>query len=96
MMTWIPVVLAVLGLVASVLDDRRATRPARDRAKLEEAFHEDVDRTNAAIAAGDAEALAQQFETERREGLTRLVDSNGRLGTVRLHERPADSRQPPA
>lgn len=97
MITWVPVLLAVLGLVASVLDERRATRPQRDRAQLEEEAQDDLDRTNEAIAEGDAAALAQQFEQERVEGAQRTLGGNGRLGTVRLLDGgAADSGEPPA
>jgi hypothetical protein len=96
MIAWASLALAVFHLIASILDDRRATRPQRDRAQREKEMQDDLDRTNQAIVHGDAAALAQAFERERLAGATRLVDGNGRLGRiVRLRgDGAADSGKP--
>lgn len=96
MITWAALALAVMQLIASLLDARLASKPSRDRAQREKEMQDDLDRTNRAIVAGDAAAIAQQFERERREGASRLVGGNGRLGRlVRLRDDgAADSVEP--
>lgn len=88
------ILLALLNLIVVILEDRRATRPQRERAEKEQALHDDLADTNRALVEGDAAALAQQFERERLEAAKRLVPGNGRLGTVRVLDGSADREQP--
>jgi hypothetical protein len=69
--TWGAIVLAVIGLIVSVLDDRRATRPQRTREKQDEDYDRDIRRQAQAAATGDAATLAQSFEAERQAAIRR-------------------------
>lgn len=96
MITWAALALAIIQLIASLLDHRRATAPQREVAGREKELQDDLDDTNQAIVDGDASALAQQFERERLEGAKRSIGSNGSLGTVRLLDGGADRGEPHA
>lgn len=65
------IVLAVIQLILSILDDRRATRPQRERAQRDEEYDRDINESAEAVAAGDASALTTLFEGERRAAVRR-------------------------
>jgi hypothetical protein len=71
MIAWAPVVLAVLALIASLMDARQASRPARERADLEEDYDDDIHANAQAAATGDAATLSQHFEAERQAAIRR-------------------------
>ena len=71
MIAWGSVVLALLTLIASVLDDRRATRPQRKQDERNEEYDRDIQRQAQAAATGDAATLAQSFEAERLAAIRR-------------------------
>lgn len=78
--------LAVIALITAVLDQRKRTAPARERAQQDEAVDADLDGMDAAIAAQDADWIAARFEWERREAFKRELADSGRVS--------ADSRLP--
>ncbi len=63
--------LAVIALVTAVLDQRKRTAPARERAQQDEAVDADLNGMDAAIADLDAASIGARFEQERREALKR-------------------------
>lgn len=63
--------LAVVQLVLAILDDRRATRPQRERANAEKDYDHDVQHNAQAAAAGDAATLTMDFEAERQAAIRR-------------------------
>lgn len=65
------VLLAIIQLVLSVLEDRRATRPQRERAQREIDYDRDVQRNAQAAATGDAATLTRDFEAERQAAIRR-------------------------
>jgi hypothetical protein len=65
--------LAVIALVTAILDQRKRTAPARERAQQDEAVDADLNGMDAAIADGDANSMAARFERERREVLKRTT-----------------------
>lgn len=65
------IVLAVLNLILSILEDRRATRPQRARAQAEKDYDQDVHRNAQAAATGDAATLTMDFEAERQAAIRR-------------------------
>ena len=65
------IVLAVLNLILSILEDRRATKPQRDRAQAEKDYDQDVQRNAQAAATGDAATLTMDFEAERQAAIRR-------------------------
>lgn len=73
--------LAIVQLVLAVLDDRRATRPQRERAKVEKEYQDDVHRNAQAAATGDAATLTMDFEAERQAAIRRGdLDPRGDAG----------------
>lgn len=77
--------LAVITLVTALLDQRKRTAPARERAQQDEAVDGDLSAMDRAIAARDAVAIGARFERERLEALKRTVADPaadaGRLST---------------
>lgn len=65
------ILLAVLNLILSILEDRRATRPQRDRAQAEKDYDDDIHRNAQAAATGDAATLTMDFEAERQAAIRR-------------------------
>jgi hypothetical protein len=71
--------LAVIALVTAVLDQRKRTAPARERAQQDEAVDADLNGMDAAIADLDAASIGTRFERERRETLKRTAADPGRV-----------------
>ena len=65
------IIMALLSLVLSVLEDRRATRPQRERAKQDADYERDVQHNAQAAATGDAATLTLDFEAERQAAIRR-------------------------
>jgi hypothetical protein len=63
--------IAAIGLVTAILDERRRTAPARDRRALEADYDADMQRANQALPRGDAAALTQLFDQERQAAIRR-------------------------
>ena len=75
------IVLAVLNLILAIMDDRRATRPQRERAQAEKDYDQDVQRNAQAAATGDAATLTMDFEAERQAAIRRGdLDPRGDAG----------------
>lgn len=70
--------LAVIALVTAVLDQRKRTAPARERAQQDEAVDADLNGMDAAIADLDAASIGARFERERREAIKRTAADPGR------------------
>ncbi len=69
--------LAVIALVTAILDQRKRTAPARERAQQDEAVDADLKAMDRAIADLDAASIGARFERERRETLTRVPHQPG-------------------
>lgn len=69
--------LAVIALITAVLDQRKRTAPARERAKQDEAVDDDLNAMDRAIAELDAASIGARFERERRETLKRVGPQPG-------------------
>ncbi len=81
------ILLAVLNLILAILEDRRATRPQRDRAHAQKDYDEDVSRNAQAAATGDAATLTRDFEAERQAAIRRgALDPRG--DAAELHQLP--------
>lgn len=65
--------LAVIALVTAILDQRKRTAPARERAQQDEAVDADLNAMDGAIADLDAASIGARFERERREVLKRTA-----------------------
>ena len=65
------IILALLNLIVSILDDRRATRPQRERANAEKDYDRDVQRTQQAAATRDPATLTRMYEAERQSAVRR-------------------------
>ena len=63
--------LAIVSLIAAILDDRRAGRPQRERAQQDEDYDQDIRRNARAAATGDAATLTMDFEAERQAAIRR-------------------------
>jgi len=71
MIEWVTLALALVQLIASLLDARRATQPARDRARQDANYDRDVQHHTQAAATGDAATLTMDFEAERQAAIRR-------------------------
>jgi len=69
--------LGVISLVLALLDQRKRTAPARERAQQDEAVDDDLNAMDRAIADLDAASIGARFEQERREALKRLPPQSG-------------------
>lgn len=65
------ILLVVLNLILSILEGRRASKPARDRAKNETDYDRDISHNAQAAATGDAATLTLDFEAERQAAIRR-------------------------
>ena len=63
--------LAIVSLITAILDDRRAGRPQRERARQDEDYDQDIRRNARAAASGDAATLTMDFEAERQSAIRR-------------------------
>lgn len=71
MITWASLALALLTLIGSVLDDRRASRPTRKREEQEDDYDRDIQQQAQAGATGDTVTLTMDFEAERQAAIRR-------------------------
>lgn len=87
MIEWAALALALSKLIASVVDDRRTTRPQREQEQAENDYDRDVQHNAQAAATGDAATLTMDFEAERQAAIRR-GDLDPRGDAAELHQLP--------
>lgn len=89
-MSWAAAVQSAIEFARELYRGWKASAPQREQEERDAIYEEDLRATDRAIAGKDTNALASQFERERR-AVERLVERNGRRGRViRVQPGPAD------